>query len=408
MERFFRKKFIFAALFLVLLLGFCVLNGISEAPVLGDLAQDLLQVRSLEELEEWISDVEDDVSDEILGHRFWIETYSWIQEALGKREFDSFSVIKDETGMLYYGSTYQAYTDDLETYAAQTLRLKEMLDRKGIRLMVVLPPSKVLYGVTEVDLDWPINDPNARMDKLLMQLQQRGVTAVDLRPVMQHSGQPLEKLFFKTDHHWTPRAAFYGMREIVGRLEQEFGIVLDPDGYYRDLSNYEIQDMGKIMLGSNGRNVGIPYSGLDNFEYIWLREYEGTEYSWIDYEDEEEQTGNLKQTLLREKWLQVEDFYKMDPYWVYLDSLKKMDSVVNHSNPDGLQIAVLRDSYFSPVACFLAPMVGRMDMFWNQDRDAVSSFMESVEQGDYDLVIVEIYPYNLGASAFAFFEEAAS
>ena len=66
MERFFRKMFIFVALFLVLLLGFCVLNGISEAPVLGDLAQDLLQVRSLEELEEWISDVEDDVSDEIL------------------------------------------------------------------------------------------------------------------------------------------------------------------------------------------------------------------------------------------------------------------------------------------------------------------------------------------------------
>ena len=149
MKRFFRKKSIFAALFLTLLLGFCVYNAAAGADTLAELAEELGGVRSEAELKEWLAGTESALSDDIQGHTFLIETYSFVQAAMGKREFDNFSFLRDDAGMLYYGAVYNGGTDDIEAYAEQLRLLREYVQSHGAELLVVLPPSKLLYGVTE-------------------------------------------------------------------------------------------------------------------------------------------------------------------------------------------------------------------------------------------------------------------
>lgn len=201
MKRFFVKKYIFAAIFLTVWLMFSAANFIVGADQWYDLYEDLTEVNTVLELEDWISSVESDVNEELLGSENFIDTYGYVQKLFDKREFNNFSFVQDDDDMLYYGSTWPLETDGLEEYANRVQRMKEYVESFGAKLLVVLPPSKILTGVSEVPRTWPLNDPNARTDKFLTLLEQRDVDAVDLRVTMRRSGRTLDELFFKTDHH---------------------------------------------------------------------------------------------------------------------------------------------------------------------------------------------------------------
>ena len=362
-------------------------------------------VRNLDDLKKWISDTEAELNDEITMHDEFIDYYSVIQRALNKHEVNNFEVIKDNEGMLYYGTKYDNPLDEVDDIANQIAMLNEKVESLDSHLIVVLPASKILYNVSSVDLNLPLNDPNAKMDKLLMRLQQRGITFLDLRPTLQQSGESLDTLFFKTDHHWTGRAAFYATKDLITLLEDKYGEVLDPDGYYRDLSNYESEIYSNIMLGSNGRDTGRYYSGLDDFELLYLRDYGDVNYTWEDHEENEEISGNMLEALIQKKHIRYGNYYHQDVYGTYISSVRDRDTIINNDLENGIQIAAYRDSYFAPMAVFMAPMCHRIDMFWNQGEENPEDFLECLEEKHYDYVILEVYPYNINTETLTFFTE---
>ena len=105
MKRFFAKKYIFAAAFLAVWLLFSAFNFAASVQVWQKLFEEFTCVRSVSDLESWISDVEADVNESMLAREEFIDTYGYVQKLFGKREFNNFSVIRDDEGMLYYGST---------------------------------------------------------------------------------------------------------------------------------------------------------------------------------------------------------------------------------------------------------------------------------------------------------------
>lgn len=403
MRRYFLKKYVFAAVFLAFLLTFSIVNFFHGADEWKDILQDLFQVRTVEELEDWIADVDTEANETMLYRESFIESYGYAQKLMGKREFNSFSVIRDDDGMLYYGSTWDAGTEDLWEYASRVCRLNEYVKSRGAKLLVVLPPSKVLGDLCSLDQSWPVNDPNPRIDRMLNLLQQGGVAAIDLRTTLLDSGEPLENLFFKTDHHWTTLAAFYSTQEIVDTIAQRFGDDWDPDDYYTDLNNYNSYTYQNCMLGSNGRNTGIVYSGVEDYTILWPKF--PTSFSWFNFEDEDEnREGDFNQALLNVEALNIQDWYSSSANRVYLQEVTEHDKIVNHYNVDGPKVKVLRDSYFSPVACFLAPMCSEIEMQWTRaggDYDSEAF----VREGEYDYLILEVYPYNLDDESFNFFLE---
>ena len=120
MRRYFLKKYVFAAVFLGFLLTFSLVNLFLGAETWEELLEDLGQVRSISDLEDWISDVDSETNEAMLLREDFIETYGYAQKLMGKREFNSFSVIQDDEGMLYYGRTHR-HPNSTFTYTASSL-----------------------------------------------------------------------------------------------------------------------------------------------------------------------------------------------------------------------------------------------------------------------------------------------
>lgn len=403
MDRFFLKKYIFAACFLVFLLGFSIANWITQARPLGSLLEELTKVRSVAELETWIQEAEDETGDEVLGRMRFVESYGYVQKLLGKQEYNQFAFVKDTNGMLYYGSTAKGPLDDLQVCADNVRRLNEYVESQGAHLLVVIPPVKILAGKTQPDDALPLNDPNRRVDAFLNLLGRYQVAAADLRIGLSKTPYTQEQLFFKTDHLWTPLAAYIGMTQLVDTIRQRYGDDWDPDGYYRDLNNYHQYTYSNCMLGSTGRNAGIVYSAIDDCTLLWPECQ--LEFQWTDYKKDISRSGSFTDALMNKERLQIKNWYSSSVYQVYLDEVSTHDKVTNLSNPDGPKLKVLRDSYFSPVACFLAPMCSEIDMVWARSTYNNMDFDAFIREGDYDYLILEVYPYNLDEASFAFFRE---
>lgn len=404
MERFFLKKNCFAVIFILFVLIFSAANLVCNHEAFEELAESFCEIRTVSDFESWIDEAEAKTTEDILGRMAYVETYGYLQKVMGKREFNNFAFIQDEDDMLYYGSMMELETDDLEEYARNVQRLNTYVESRGAKLLVVIPPSKVLAGVSDINREWPINNPNNRVDKFMMLLQQYGVNAIDLSPAMQKSGAELDELFFKTDHHWTPLAAFYGMSEVVEQMDRRFDVDLDPEGYYRNLDNYNSCTFEQVFLGSTGRNTGAVYSGLDDYQLLWPAC--DMEFTWMNLEDDKEQSGTLVEALLNPSVLaDIEDIYDSNTNRVYMDQVVDRDKIINHSRPDAPKITALRDSYFTPMACFLAPMCSEINMLWTRNSEGID-MEEFIRESEFDYVILEVYPYNLDEVSFDFFHDS--
>ena len=387
----------------MLIVGFCVGDLICFGDEYSELIGSLSKVQSFDDLKAWTLECEDVASECVMGQIRFIETYGYIQKLQGKREFNNFSYIKDDDGMLYYGSVMELEIDDLDEYARNVMRLNEYVESRGAHLLVLIPPTKVLYGVTNLDKNWTVNDPNTRTDKLLSLLSQYGVNSLDLRYYMENTDLSLEELFFKTDHHWTPLAAFYATRAVIERMNDDYNLDLDPDKYYRTLDNYNSYTYTDCFLGSTGENAGAVYSGVDDYTFYWPKC--DMKFRWIDHEHHEEEKGSFEEALLYENRLDDgADIYAASMGSIYIREIVDSDSIINESNESAPKLMVLRDSYFSPIATFLAPMFSKIDMLWTRNESGIK-MEDYVKDGDYDYLILEVYPYNLDSTSFDFFTD---
>ena len=178
---YFVKKFIFSIMFFITIGVFCIGDFIKFSHTFKQRGKKIAEIHSVDDLKKWISQTDSEITSSVMGRMRFIELYGYVQKLLGKREFNNFAYIKDDDGMMYYGSVAELETNDLEEYAGNVMRLNEYIESRGAHLLVVIPPTKVMHNVSEVKRDWPVNDPNNRTDRLLMMLQQRGVDTYDLR-----------------------------------------------------------------------------------------------------------------------------------------------------------------------------------------------------------------------------------
>ena len=65
----------------------------------------------------------------------------------------------------------------------------------------------------------------------------------------------------------------------------------------------------------------------------------------------------------------------------------------------------IRDSYFSPVIAFFAPLCGEIDAVWSLEAVDDLDTQTMVLENQYDYIIMEVYPFNISAEAFQFFTE---
>lgn len=350
-----------------------------------------------------IAGVENTLNTEVWGRMNFLETYSYCQVLMDKREYGNFKYIKDETGSLHYASFFRESETDCFEYALRIKRLKDFVEKDGTEVLFVVAPTKYVAKDSELRAGLPVNNPQVIVDELLFYLNRLGIDTLDMNLYIPGEKVSYEDAFFKTDHHWTIDAAYEASKILVDELNNKYGYDLNSDKYLND-DSYRKATYIAGMLGSMGRGCGAGFSGIDDFEAYfpnfdnnYSREFLEAGGRMVKKE------GDSLDTIIVPSMLKNEDIYSDSQYSVYLNGLRQYEKIVNMDNPDGKKFFMIRDSYFSPVITFMAPMCGEIHAMWSlEDRDELD-IETYIRENKFDCIIMEIYPYNINDEAFRFF-----
>lgn len=392
---------IFTALFLLFLAIFSVCNVWHARK---DLARALESFHPLQ-LAQGVERLNETAEENVLGRYNWLEAYGVVQAALGKHEENGFEVVKDKAGYLYVGNFWQNFGDDAREMARRLRLMSDDLATRGTKVGCILPPMKTVRPEQRY-AGIPYNDYSKQAETLRRWLDYYGVPCLDLTQLQAASGLSYEEFWFKTDHHWTPPAAFAAYQTVVGWMNETFDAGLDTDGYYRNLDNYDVTLYPKAMLGHFGREAGLVYAGgMEDYSAVIPKE-DGRQYVW------ESDTEILEQGTFQEAFLHTDiagrSPYKLNAGRFYLEEATKFAYLTNKSLPEGASVLLLRDSFASPLGAFLAQNCAHVDMLWTLEFDEKNELEPYLTQKQYDYVFVMLIPDNLTLDNFHFYEDVST
>jgi hypothetical protein len=225
------------------------------------------------------------------------------------------------------------------------------------------------------------------MDKFLSRITEAGIPVIDLRDNIAEEGLNVRSLFYRTDHHWTTRAALWATRIIAAGLNDVCGYQIDLSVY--DESNYTFKDWSECWLGEQGRKVAETYVGLD--DYTEIKPDFPTSYTFKpgngdNYEGTFDDFIN-------------EDFYNLetDVYenksWHYSYS---QINCINHNVESG-KVLILGDSYEQVTEPFISLGVHEVDSLILRDCSDSFSLRDYILENGYDTVIICYAQFMLGA-----------
>lgn len=401
MKAFFIKKYVFFFCFLAGLFVFSGYYFYAKQDVVANFIEETATASDYGQIKDIYEEFAEAMEEDVTGNAF-TELYGVTQRMLGKRECRNFAFVRGKDGMIYYGSVMKNRNDGLMEYAKRVGRAARCAEEKGAETIFVMPPTKVMYEVMGEDKELPVNDTNALQDELLLYLQQNQVSTLDLRRPLAASGMTQEELFYRTDHMWTSEAAFVAAGAFVDKIRNDFDDDWDPEGYYCNRGNYIADVYEGETIGAIGRETGILYAGRESYTVLYPKFETGMK--WYDLESGERKAGGFYEAFV-DLEPDGEGQYENPGSAIYLEGVVNRDRIVNTEKEEGPKILCLRDTYMSPVACFLAPMCSQIDLVWARSNYNDIDYEELIREEEYDYLVIEVYPYNFTERAFDFFKD---
>lgn len=405
MRKLFTIRKITAGIIMTLIFAYALVNIVySYTPM----KEEVLRVMAADEMtmSEKIAAINTEINEVFFQKNLFIEGYGYLELLLDKDETNQFSIVKDTQGNLHY-SYFQTDDVDVVEMGDATVELQEIAEANGSAYFYLMAPSKIVYGYTTFDTGIPIPDENEIMTDYLNYIGDRGVDYLDLRDTLDDSGIAYEDLFYATDHHWTTDTAFWAFTEVVDYLEENYEMDLDPDDYYTDIANYNQVLYENGFLGSLGRETGMAYSGVDDFNLIYPKFSTIYTYSASDAFGAEpvimETNENFEGSLLdMNVFYENTDLMEIesDKYLSYLYGNYGYAHIDNQTNDTGAKILIIKDSYFVPVAAFLSTVCSEVDLIDPRWYDG--DIEQYVADNNYDAVIVAFSAQNLTEEFFDF------
>ena len=335
------------------------------------------------------------------GHLF-IQLYGGVQ-ALSDRTVvedvdPQYSVVKLTDGTLTF---VNSQPQDVSDHGRSVARLALALEDRDIPLLYVQAPQKLQPGDDRLP-EGVVDYGDDYADQILSVLEEQAVPTLDLRESFAASGRDWSSFFFRTDHHWTPEAAFTAHQTLAQVLESDYGFTIPEEN--TDPAAFTRTNLSDFFLGSQGKRVGSLYAGVDDIE-IWKPNFD-TDFTYSIPIYDMERTGPFEESLLFPERIEEKDFFNGNPYTLYAGGDYPMARIYNELSPDRPRIMLLRDSY----ACVLTPFLAldcseliTIDLRYFQD-----DLLTYVDWLEPDLVLVM---YTAGSTAldelFRFFPSDA-
>lgn len=357
-----KKKFTAALLFLLFIFGMFVYLLLDARSISDSILQSYRNNRPqqptvLDKVTLSIDAFEPAVGDSADRTHLFIQLFGGAQRLLDKRVIDDADpenlVARLDTGALQFVSK-NAARQDMTASAANLIRLGKALAKENIPLLYVNAPQKIQEGADA--LPTGISEyGNPQADELLSRLKAGKISVLDLRDSFQKDADYAAN-FFVTDHHWKPEAAFRAFQSICKALQNNYGFAVDPA--VTDYENYSVTVYPRYFLGSQGKRVGTLYAGLDDISLIAPRFATSLTYDVPSYGIR--RTGNYLNSVIFLERVKTKDYFNDNPYLMYAGGDYGLATAVNHLNPNGPRVLLVRDSFACALTPFLALACGRL------------------------------------------------
>lgn len=333
--------------FVLLLRGLLREDGGSRA-----LVRQALQAEGLSgKVEALIGGAEGAANRDLDERHLCVQLFGGVERLMGRRVVQdadqSLTVVKLDSGALQFVDPNLGYVD-ASGPANALADFADRLKARGIPLLYVNAPQKIQRG------DSPLPDGiteygNQMGDELVETLKSRGVETLDLRDRFEDRPD-YAAWFFQTDHHWKPGSAFFAY-QILAPILETHGIYTPTLCLERE--NYNIKVYEDWFLGSQGKRVGSLYAGVDDME--WWTPKETARFTLDVEEYGIHREGSWDEALLFPERMEVKDWFNGNPYTLYSGGDYPLATIVNHDNPSGGDMVLIRDS----MACALTPFLAQ-------------------------------------------------
>ena len=376
--------FILAVIFIIRGYNRVYLDSLTnELEVLGDgIKSDFYG--SFDEFRDNIEEISDT---KVRYHDTLVDLNSIRENILGTRVIikPDTTVVKADSGSLII-PTNKKSKDEITELVSRVKALDQFVKDSGLQFLYCAAPTKAMYEKEPANIQ---NYASENMDAFLSELQEEKIPFVDFREVFAEKHIDQNDIFYYTDHHWTIRTGVTATQAICEKLNDMYGF--DFNKNLTDIRNYRITTLKKWFLGSYGKKVGRFFSkpGVDDFEVIVPRfETDMTEEQ--PYKNEQ-RSGSFEDAVMYQGNLE-KGYYCKNAYQAYGGGDFHLQIMRNNMLKDGKKVLLIRDSFASAVAPFLALQTSELDICDMREADYVSGerldLRTYIESTNPDYVIV--------------------
>lgn len=301
---------------------------------------------------DYTSDFETYTTDQFTLRDLWITLKARCELLLGKGENNGVYLCKGETLIEAYDAPD---SDKLDTAMGYVDALNDNLD---VPVYFALIPGKSELCSSLL----PSNAPNdSQTDTIDYCYANTSANTVDVLSAL--SAHADEYIFYRTDHHWTSRGAYYAYTALMESMGMDV----------RGEETYDVATVSEQFLGTTFSSSGFSWVAPDSIE-TWVAAPEGLHIT--NYPSGSPVDGMLY------------DFSKLevkDKYSMFLGGNSPLQQI-STGVADAPRLLIVRDSYADSLAPFLLDSFSEIDLL--DLRYYKASLAQYVAENDIDMVLV--------------------
>lgn len=279
----------------------------------------------------FMSDYESYIADQFVFRDLWIGLKTDTDRLAGKRDSNGVYLGQD-----HY--LFQHFAPPTETEEADRLEAIRSFHRAapGLRKYMMLVPTAAALLRDKLPPFAPAGDEQAVLDRVREALQPE-IYFVDAYAALE-AGQ-VESVFYRTDHHWTTRGAYYAYRALC----QQMGITP------KDEEAFQIRQATDAFYGSLYSKSGFRHLPPDRIDLYVSKEPNDIR---VTYTDERRTAHSL---------YAPEHLDKKDKYAVFLGGNHALLRITT-ARPGGKKLLIVKDSYANSLIPFLTEHFSELDV----------------------------------------------